>query len=124
MTSPVAVTVWCGFCGTGPDTPCTPDGQHFDRYLRAWPEGLISRKTVTGVCAVLGSVSAGALVPDALTPLQVGQPDPRHSWLTVACLCCRVPRTAWQMEATGRRHGFRPSVLIFGLALLACPDAR
>ena len=67
MTSPAAVTVWCGFCEAGPDTPCTPEGQHFDRYLRAWREGLISRKMVTDVCAVLGPVSAGKLVPDAPT---------------------------------------------------------
>jgi hypothetical protein len=69
MTSPAAVTVWCGFCDTGPDTPCTPHGQHFDRYLRAWREGLITRKEVTDVCAVLGPVSAGTLVPDAPTPV-------------------------------------------------------
>jgi hypothetical protein len=67
MTSPAAVTVWCGFCEAGPDTPCTPEGQHFDRYLRAWREGLISRKMVADVCAVLGLVSAGKLVPDAPT---------------------------------------------------------
>jgi hypothetical protein len=69
MTSPAAVTVWCGFCGAGPDTPCTPDGQHFDRYLRAWREGLISRKAVKDVCGVLGPVSAGTLVADAPTPV-------------------------------------------------------
>jgi hypothetical protein len=69
MTSPPAMTTWCGFCGAGPDTPCTLEGQHFDRYLRAWREGLISRKTVKDVCAVLGSVSAGTLVADAPTPV-------------------------------------------------------
>lgn len=65
MTSPPAVAVWCGFCGTGPGTPCTPDGQHFDRYLQAWQEGLISRKAITHVCAMLGPVSAGTLVSEA-----------------------------------------------------------
>jgi hypothetical protein len=68
MTTPAAVTAWCGFCGAGPGTQCTPDDQHFDRYLRAWREGLISRTTVADVCAVLGTVSAGTLVPDALAP--------------------------------------------------------
>ncbi len=69
MTSPVAVTVWCGFCDTGPDAPCMPYGQHFDRYLRAWQEGLITRKEVADICAVLGPVSAGMLVPDAAMPV-------------------------------------------------------
>jgi hypothetical protein len=68
MTTPAAVTVRCGFCDAAPDTPCTPDGQHFDRYLRAWREGLISRNTVSDVCAVLGTVSTGTLVPDAPAP--------------------------------------------------------
>jgi hypothetical protein len=68
MISPVAVSVWCGFCDAGPDTPCTPGSQHFDRYLRAWREGLITREKVADVCAVLGTVSAGALVPDGPTP--------------------------------------------------------
>lgn len=31
-----------------------PDGEHFDRYLRARQEGLISRKAVRDVYAVLG----------------------------------------------------------------------
>jgi hypothetical protein len=68
MTSPAlpAVMEWCGFCGAGPDTPCMPDGQHLDRYLRAWREGLISRKAITNVCAMLGPVSAGTLVSEAL----------------------------------------------------------
>jgi hypothetical protein len=67
MTTPAAA-VWCGFCGAGPGTPCMPDSQHFDRYLRAWREGLISRKTVSDVCAMLGTVSAGTLVPDTPAP--------------------------------------------------------
>jgi hypothetical protein len=67
MTNPAAVTTWCGFCGAGADKPCTPRGQHFDRYLRAWREGLISRKVIADVCAVLGLVSAGTLVGDAPT---------------------------------------------------------
>jgi hypothetical protein len=46
-----------------------PQGQHFDRYLRAWREGLISRKAVTDVCAALGPVSAGTLVLDVPTPV-------------------------------------------------------
>ncbi len=71
--SPAAVTTWCGFCGAGPDTPCTPEGQHYDRYLRAWREGLISRKAVAAVCAELGPVSAGTLVPGAPTPV-TGRP--------------------------------------------------
>jgi hypothetical protein len=78
MTSPVAVTAWCGFCQAGPHTPCTADGQHFDRYLRAWREGLISRKTITDVCAMLGAVSAGTLVPDAPTP--VASRPAREDW--------------------------------------------
>jgi hypothetical protein len=67
MTSPplVAVKVWCEFCGAEPDTPCTPRGQHFARYLRAWQEELISRKAVADVCTMLGPVSAGTLVLDA-----------------------------------------------------------
>lgn len=56
MTSRAAVTVWCGFCGAGPDTPCNPEGQHFDRHRRACQEGLISHKAVTHVCVVLGPV--------------------------------------------------------------------
>lgn len=40
-----------------------PDGEHFDRYLRARQEGLISRKAVRDVYAVLGPVSAGTLGP-------------------------------------------------------------
>jgi hypothetical protein len=67
MTSP-AVTVWCGFCGAGPGTPCNPGGQHVDRYLRAWREALITRKTITDICAALGPVSAGTLVPDTAAP--------------------------------------------------------
>jgi hypothetical protein len=73
MTSPAAVTVWCEFCDAVPDTTCTPEGQHFDRYLRAWREGLISRKAVADLCAALGPVSAGTLVPDTRTPV-AGQP--------------------------------------------------
>ena len=69
MISQAVVTTWCGFCGAGPDMPCTPEGQHFDRYLGAWQEGLISRKAVRDVCAVLGPVSAGTLVADAPTPV-------------------------------------------------------
>jgi hypothetical protein len=70
MTSPTpaaVMTVWCGFCWTGPDTPCAPEGQHFDRYMWAAEEGLISRKAVRNVCIALGPVSAGTLVPDTPT---------------------------------------------------------
>jgi hypothetical protein len=66
MTSQTAVATW--FCGVGPDTPCTAKGQHFDRYLRTWQEGLISRKTVTYLCLVLGPVSAAG---KAISPLWV-----------------------------------------------------
>ena len=69
MTSPAVVTVWCGFCDAGPGMPCTPQGQHFDRYLRAWREGLISRKTIADVCAVLRTASDGTLVPETPTPV-------------------------------------------------------
>lgn len=66
------VTVWCEFCGAGPDTPCTPEGQHLHRYLRAWQEGLVSRRAVSDVCAMLGSISAGALVPDPTLSMAFG----------------------------------------------------
>src|ERR1700691_4329991 len=71
MTSPAlaAVMVWCRVCGAAPDTPCTPQGQHFDRYLRAWREGQISREAVADVCAVLGPVSAGTLVLHTPAPV-------------------------------------------------------
>ena len=72
MISQAVVTTWCGFCGAGPDMPCTPEGQHFDRYLGAWQEGLISRKAVTYACVVLGPVSAGTLVPDPLLSMACG----------------------------------------------------
>jgi hypothetical protein len=75
MNSPasaLAVTVWCGFCGTGPDAACAQKGQHFDRYLQAYREGLIGRGTVRDICAVLGPVSVGTLVPDTPLPASGG----------------------------------------------------
>jgi hypothetical protein len=80
MTGPVlAVEVWCGFCGAGPGTACAPQGQHFDRYLRAHREGLIAWETIRDICAVLGPISAGTLVPDT-PPLPVaGGPVARYS---------------------------------------------
>jgi hypothetical protein len=75
MTSPasaLAVAVWCGFCQAGPGAACAPEGQHFDRYLRAYWEGLIGQETVRDICAVLGPVSAGTLVPDTPLPLPGG----------------------------------------------------
>jgi hypothetical protein len=74
MTGPAStvVTVWCEFCDAGPDAACATQGQHFGRYLRALRDGLISRQVITDVCVALGSVSAGALVPDTPTPADGG----------------------------------------------------
>jgi hypothetical protein len=66
----LAVMVPCGFCWAEPNTACAAGGQHFERYLRAWRRGLIGREVMREVCAALGPVSAGKLVPD--TPTQPG----------------------------------------------------
>jgi hypothetical protein len=82
MTNPasaLAMTVWCGFCGTGPGTACAQESQHFDRYLQAYREGLIGRKAIRDACAGLGPLSAGTLAPDT-PPLPVAAgPVARHS---------------------------------------------
>lgn len=73
LASAIAVTVWCGFCHAGQGTACTPQGQHLDRYLRAYHEGLIGREKVRKLCAALGPLSAGTLVPDASMPAVGGR---------------------------------------------------
>jgi hypothetical protein len=74
--SVIAVTVWCGFCQAGQGTACAPGGQHLDRYLRAYQGGLIGRDKVAALCAALGPLSAGTLVPDAPTPAAGGLAGP------------------------------------------------
>jgi len=63
----------CGFCWAEPDKACADQGQHFERYLRAYRRGLISREAMQAVCATLGPVSAGKLVLDTHVPVG-GQP--------------------------------------------------
>jgi hypothetical protein len=66
--------VLCGFCWAEPNNACTREGQHFERYLRAYRRGLISREAMRAVCATLGPLSPGKLVPDTHAPA-AGQPS-------------------------------------------------
>jgi len=58
----LAVRVPCGFCWAPPGTPCTPEGLHLERYVRAYRRGLISREVMSSACLHLPVASAGQLV--------------------------------------------------------------
>jgi hypothetical protein len=69
----LAMMVPCGFCWAEHNKACTSEGQHLERYLRAYRRGLISREAMQAVCATLGPISPGKLVPDKHVPVG-GQP--------------------------------------------------
>ncbi len=64
----LAVRVPCGFCWAPPGTPCSPEGLHLARYLRAYRRGLVSREMMTSACLALPVVSPGQLVAEITGP--------------------------------------------------------
>lgn len=60
-----AARVTCGFCWQAPGEPCTADGWHLARFLRAYRRGLITKAEMVTVLATLTVISEGAVVTEA-----------------------------------------------------------
>jgi hypothetical protein len=56
--------VTCGFCWQAPGEPCTADGFHLARFLRAHRRGLITRAELVTVLATLTVIAEGAVVTE------------------------------------------------------------
>lgn len=52
-------------CDAGPDEPCTPQGDHLARYLRAETAGVIDRDYLTATIARLDVLARQAVVEPA-----------------------------------------------------------
>ena len=60
-----ALLATCPHCWREPGQPCTPEGLHLGRYLRAERRGLISRTELASVVTGLEVVSASVIVRPA-----------------------------------------------------------
>jgi hypothetical protein len=60
----LALMLPCGFCWSKRFAPCTPEGQHYERYVRAYRRGLLTILELREMTVAIGFVTAGAIVLD------------------------------------------------------------
>jgi hypothetical protein len=54
-------------CEAASGEPCTPDGDHLDRYVRAAQQGSIARQTLKAAVSRLEVIAPQAVVPSSTT---------------------------------------------------------
>ena len=63
-SSPDVRSAGC-FCAAASGSPCTPDGDHLDRYVRAAKHGTIDREALKQAVGRLAVIAPQAVVPTA-----------------------------------------------------------
>jgi len=56
----------CGQCWQVPGKPCTPEGSHLARYIRALRRALITDAHITALTDALDAFTLATVVPDIL----------------------------------------------------------